>query len=371
MFTTRSDGRVERYLCTFDSIKMKPTYRHNIHIIKMLISNDNEKNPGPQLDSVDKKHLHVCTYNIQGLREFKKLKRFMNFVHKQKFNKNAVINLQETHIVNTDTLKYQWKGEIIQSPGASNSRGVAILFNKEQFDEVISKRKDNEGRFCSFTASKNGRILCFMNVYAPNNHYDSLKFFRTLEEHMLRELDDNSGVSFVISGDLNFVFDSEVDAIGRKTSPQEKKVVEFVKSLMTKFNIIDSYRTMHNWGGYTWGRNNPSYLRSRLDHVLVSALLKENLVQSYSTTTPNESDHSFVYTEIDLGEMDFGPGIKRCNAKLLDDQDILNRVICDLEEKMRQLPNTWNAHQRIDYAKMVVMEIMLNEGKERARAQKK
>jgi exonuclease III len=180
------------------------------------------------------------------------------------------------HITNTDTLKYQWKGEIVQTPGSSNSRGVAILYNKAQFDEIISTRKDNEGRFCGFTASKNGILTCFMNIYAPNNHYDSLKFFQMLEELMFREMDRNSTTNFVISGDFNIVFESDVNLIGRKSSQQEKKVVNYVKNIMTKFNIIESYRALHSWGGFTWGRNNPSYLRSRLDHVLMSATFKAN-----------------------------------------------------------------------------------------------
>ena len=72
-------------LCPHQGMAGKPTYKYNLHKVKQCISNDIEVNPGPILESTNKKHLHVCTYNVQGMKDFKKLKRFFNFLHKQKF----------------------------------------------------------------------------------------------------------------------------------------------------------------------------------------------------------------------------------------------------------------------------------------------
>jgi len=357
-------------LCLNQGWAEKPTYKYNLHKVKQRISNDIEVNPGPILESTNKKHLHVCTYNVQGMKDFKKLKRFFNFLHKQKFISNAVINLQETHIECKTSLKYHWKGDIVQSAGTSNARGVAILYNKNSFDDVISTRETKDGRLCSFTAVKNGIVSCYMNIYVPNNHYDAYRFFQSLEDIMMEELETNTVNNFIISGDFNFVFNPDIDSIGRQTNNQERKVAELVKDIMTKFKIKDSYRLLHHWGGYTWGKNNPTYLRSRLDHILISETLCKSVMQSYTTTMPNESDHYFLYTEIDTNEIEYGPGVKRCNANLLEDETILLTVTKKIQNQMEQIPSGWNPHQRLDYVKMITRNIILEEGKKKAIQQK-
>ncbi len=50
-------------------------------------------------------------------------------------------------------------------------------------------------------------------------------------------------------------------------SRQEKKF--WAKEMMIRFNLIDSYRLQNTWGGFTWGRDNPNYIRSRLDMILM------------------------------------------------------------------------------------------------------
>jgi len=89
---------------------------------------------------------------------------------------------------------------------------------------------------------------------------------------------------------------------------------------MTRLHLTDAYRQKHKWGGFTWGRNNPFYIRSRLDHILISDNIKSDLIQAYTTKGPNESDHSLLYIEIDIKEIKYGPGIKRCNSDLLNDE---------------------------------------------------
>jgi len=68
---------------------------YNFHKLIIVLSNDVETNPGPGNNS---ENLVVATYNVQGCRNIKKLKRLCNQFHKSPFGRNWVFNLQETHL---------------------------------------------------------------------------------------------------------------------------------------------------------------------------------------------------------------------------------------------------------------------------------
>jgi hypothetical protein len=195
---------------------------YNYHKLQIILSNDVEENPGPRsaidtlLEIKNIENHIVLSYNIQGGKDYKKLKRIMNFFLKQKISRKAVINLQETHFHKNDTLEYHWKHGCVQSLTKNNSGGVAILFNKAYYDEILETRNDNEGRFCSFTASKNDRIFSYINLYAPNDHYKSMKFFEETEILINKIKQKYPTTEIIVSGDFNFVFDNNVDAIGRQ-----------------------------------------------------------------------------------------------------------------------------------------------------------
>ena len=55
----------------------------------------------------------------------------------KKFAKRCIINLQETHLTDENNLKYQWKWGSVQSPGSSNSCGVAILYNVKYLLKLV------------------------------------------------------------------------------------------------------------------------------------------------------------------------------------------------------------------------------------------
>ena len=174
----------------------------------------------------------------------------------------------------------------------------------------------------------------------------------------------------MINGDFNVIFDETKDSINRNQSKQEKEVVHLVTQIMTKFKLIDLFRHHNSFGGFTWGRDNPSFLRSRLDHTLVSANLADMSIGSTVTCYPNESDHNLVYSEISLDQISYGPGIVRVNATILDDPDTKTRVLQKLEQEMSNVPLDWSAHMKLDYAKIKLREYMLREGKVKARLHK-
>ena len=196
-----------------------------------------------------------------------------------------------------------------------------------------------------------------------------MSFYLEVDEWLQEAFDFDSTTKFIVSGDFNFVFDIKTDAIGRKQTQQEVKVIDFFKKTCIKFNLIDSFRMVNSHGGcYTWSRNNPMYLRSRLDHIFISKTMSMQLVASNVTPEPHESDHCFLYSEFKLGTIPFGPGILRCNSTLFDCPEIKNEINNELKYHFDDMNTNWDPHLKLDYMKYKLRQIMISKG--RIKAQK-
>ncbi len=345
---------------------MKGDIKKSSEVKLKLILNcgDIETNPGPlDISPINKQNLIIATYNVQGLNNMHKVKRVFNVLNKLEFKNNCIINLQETHLTKSNIFRYHWKGDYVASGGSRASCGVAILFNPSYFDTIISKKVDDDGRFCSFTASKNLEVYHFVNIYAPNNHYESQNFFNSLKQHLDEVNTQHPLANIIISGDFNVVFDPNVDSIGRNQNRQEIKVLEIINQIKILHNLIDTYRSIHKYGGFTWKRNNPTYLRSRLDYILASKNLANKLISSAVSYSFVESDHSFLFTELDIGNVRYGPGIIKCNATILDDEVTRTRIMNNVNKKMNEDTGNYNPHEKLDYYKYLLRVEILKEGK--------
>jgi exonuclease III len=305
-------------------------WERKVKSMLIMLSNDVESNPGPPckgpINIGNTSNLFVLTYNVQGLGNFNKLKRVINYFHKLPFKNNSIINLQETHLTSQNTIKYQWKHGSVQFFGKPNSCGVAILYNENFFDKILGNYSDDSGRFCTLIAEKDNETYLFVNCYAPNNHYESIEFFNMVENYITDINNAYQSINLFISGDLNVIFDKNVDSIGRRQTKQEEKVVGKIKRIKSLFGLKDSYRLLNTYGGFTWEKNNPSFLRSRLDYILASNNIISKLIISQTSNAICESDHSLLISEFQLNNVKYGPGIVRCNATLLDDTEVLEEV---------------------------------------------
>jgi exonuclease III len=321
-----------------------------------------ELNPGP---NPNKNHFTLCSYNVNGIKEFKKLKRVTSFLNKLPFKNNCIINLQETHLTTKEVSKldYQWKWGSCHSASTGASAGVSILYNKLFFDKIYNQYSDNEGRMCSITATKDDETYCFINIYAPNDHVQSLNFLRALNEYILVQVEQDPSLNVIISGDFNLVVDPNVDSIGRNQTKNENIAVNFLKQMMVRFNLVDSYRHLNTWGGFTWGRDNPKYIRSRLDMILLAKSLTNRLVESLTDKSPNESDHCFLSSSLSTSEFKYGKGIQRCNSTLLKKEEIKARIVKNLKNSIEEIPIHWNPHQKLDFVKVKIHDYLLEEGR--------
>jgi hypothetical protein len=354
---------------------VKHNYNHTYLKLRLILSNDVETNPGPTLgkssidkEIIDSNNLFVATYNVRGCKNYHKLKRLTNIFNKLKFKENCVIALQETHLDKNDeqNLKQQWKFNSVQSLANGISGGVAILYNKNYFDEIIETRSDTKGRYCILIAMKNDITYQFINVYTPNDNSDKLEFLKEMEEILWDLKNNEPGSILFITGDFNLVLNPNVDSINRQQSVSEKKAADYLKEIMNKFGLLDNHRTLSEYGGFTWGRNNPNIIRSRLDLILMSKEYRHNLMNT-SVHDLNESDHKLVLTEINIDEIKFGPGIIRANSELLKDPEIKERVKIHIKGIIEGEAYHLNPHEKLDYVKLKLREVLLKEGKIKAK----
>ncbi len=211
------------------------------------------------------------------------------------FKNNCIIYLQETHLNDTESkkLENEWKLGSITSAAINNSGGVAILYNETYFDEIISTYSHPNGRICSFTAKKDDYLLHFLNIYAPNRNVEKMLFFEQIEEHLWETMNDNPNAQIILAGDFNIILNPDTDSINRLNTDTEKKTKDYLLQIMRKFNLVDSYRLNNKYGGFTWGRDNPEYIRSRLDMIWVSKILSTNILTSTIDNSIQESDHKW------------------------------------------------------------------------------
>jgi hypothetical protein len=73
---------------------------------------------------------------------------------------------------------------------------------------------------------------------------------------------------------------------------------------------------------------------------------------------------------MNFDEVEQGPGIRRCNADLLENKECLKRVQEDLLNKLNENTNGWNPHVKLDYAKMNLRNTLIAEGRVKARKDK-
>ena len=389
--TVQSNSKLETQIIifsAFSALKYKPkltdttnclihkaTSYFNLAKILILQSGDIESNPGPKdhafIPLNDPLDLTIFTYNTQGLLDYKKHKRFNAFLHSLPCRDNCIIFLQETHFKADNRLKFLWKNGSHQAFATDASSGTAILYNESFFDKINDKGQDLvNGRWCYIEACKGDDIYLFINIHAPCCKTAAKQFYRDMEILVENKRILNPTLNIIIGGDFNIVFDQAIDSINRAQTNEEKSVLKIVNNIISKFSLTDSYRLKNNWGGYTWGRNNPTYIRSRLDHIFIPSHTARHVTTTNVTKYPNESDHSLLYTAIFSDKIQYGPGIIRCNASLTDSLDTKNEIRQEIIDLINSIDSQIDLFTKWDLIKQGIRNIYLKHGKVMAKANK-
>ena len=180
--------------------------------------------------------LKFASLNLRGLRNENKRRAMFNYLRRPKYD---LICLQETHSNVGDEMlwKAEWGGQIIMSHGTQNSKGVAVLIQKNSRVRVNKITIHEDGHYVLVSLKVNDITMLLVNVYGPNT--DEPQFFDEIIEKIKQY--DEANVMFM--GDFNLALNSLLDrADGGNYSP---KATEKLHIIMDELGLLDAWRVLN------------------------------------------------------------------------------------------------------------------------------
>jgi len=191
-----------------------------------------------------------------------------------------------------------------------------ILINPSLECKIEKCITDKNGRFIILKLSFDEQSIVLVNIYAPNDVQQQLKFFSTLNQ-LLQEFAEEK---ILIAGDFNCAL-SPKDKIGGKSVTRKASVIKQIETLCASHNLRDIWRNINpELSRFTW-RNKSLKIQCRLDYFLISEELC-NLTKTCDILLAPESDHSAISIHIqsDSSAQKKGPGFWKFNTALLEDE---------------------------------------------------
>lgn len=151
--------------------------------------------------------------NVNGLKSRNKRRAIFALIRDGKYD---FALLQETHC--TAELEHiwqsEWGGSMFSSHGASNSRGVLTLLQRNTDIQVTKTFNDDQGRLLLLQIQKEGIPYVVGNVYAPTQDHpnEQLHLMDLLEEQVSLLQPQN----ILIGGDFNVTMDPYLDRSPRR-----------------------------------------------------------------------------------------------------------------------------------------------------------
>ena len=198
--------------------------------------------------------------------------------------------------------------------------GTLILVQRNIPTIIHKTIKDTHGRFLIVDMTVKDQRLVLCSIYAPNE--DKVEFFQTI----FAKIESIEPKSIIIAGDINTALDKQdIKAESTNAMPGHPKCAEFIKEFMFKHNLIDIWRARYpDTQRYTWVKSKPRILMERLDYILLSANLTNEVMDAGIDPT-FKSDHAIPYVMFsDKVTSTKGPGYWKFNTKYLEDPEYLS-----------------------------------------------
>lgn len=262
-------------------------------------------------------NIKILSMNCQGLADIKKRRDVFHYLRSKSF---SVYFLQDVHL-DQKMIKYvkaEWGYTCFFAPYATNSRGVAILFNNNFEFKVEKVTKDQGGNFLYALVTIQGKKYLMINIYGPNR--DDPSFYLELEERVKEFKFDY----LIMGGDWNLVMNFSLDYDNYKHC-NNSKAQEQVETMMSNLELIDIWRDLNpDVKRYTWRRNNPLQ-QSRLDFFLISETLFTDPVEA-DILPGYRTDHSIITLTLNAKSKQQKSGLWKFNSSLLSDKDYVNEI---------------------------------------------
>ena len=271
--------------------------------------------------------IKISSFNVRGINGETKRRDVLDYL---KQSQNNIICLQDIHCGHNqeDIYKSNWEGEMIIASGTSNSRGVAILIEKNFEYTILETKIDPGGNYTALKVRMLDTDISLINIYGPN--IDNPGFYDEIQQI----LDDFQTASIIMCGDWNLVQNQDLDTQNYIRENNTRSRIK-VESLKKQYELVDPWRINYpTKKQYTWFQLNPIKM-SRLDFFLVSSDImslttKTNIIPGY------RSDHSITIIQLKVVEETRGRGFWKFNTSLLQDQkysELIKQIIAENIER--------------------------------------
>ena len=307
----------------------------------------------------------ALSLNVRGLGKPKKRISIFRWL---KQSKSDIIFLQETHTVSkvVNTYKSEWNGPMYCSHGSSNSKGVAILLNKN-FDASLVDTIHNsaDGRILILELCIQGTNFKLINLYAPNNEGEQKAFYLNVK-NLLNKLKITPEDNVLMGGDFNITFNNDLERKGGER--KKSKISEIMEEIALDAELHDIWRVKNpNTKRYTWRQKTPP-IASRLDYWFISDTLHD-FVKNTDIIPSIRSDHSAITLHIHsnpaMTEIN-GKGYWKLNNSIINDEDYVTGI---LEEKNKWLEESdqLDARNKWEYLKYKIRQFSIKLSKCKAK----
>ena len=167
--------------------------------------------------------------NVKGIRSSEKRLKIFEYL-KNNIHYNGFAFLQETHSLTKDDKKWKddFKDPLFFLHGSTNSCGVAIDFCGLKSIHIIDKKSDENGRILIIDAKVNDEKFLLVSISNLNKESEQIKTLDTLK-NLLEDIDNISDKKIILGGDLNLVFDCNLEACGGNPVLKKKSVIKFIE----------------------------------------------------------------------------------------------------------------------------------------------
>ena len=152
--------------------------------------------------------------NVKGIRSSEKRLKIFEYL-KNNIHHNSFVFLQETQSLTQDKKKWKddFKDPLFFLYGSISSCGVGIGFCGFKSLHIIDKKSDENGRILIIDAKVNHEKFLLVNLYTSNTESEQIRTLNTLK-NLLEDIDNISEKKKILGGDLNLVYDCNLEACG-------------------------------------------------------------------------------------------------------------------------------------------------------------
>jgi len=283
----------------------------------------------------------MLSANVNGINDNRKKEAIKEHICKN----SKIIFLQETKIdkhVGIDDLKRIFFGYyMIISPSTGNNGncgGLVTMIKKIDCIKINYASRIITDRYICIDITVAGSRFRLINIYAPNDGYERIRFFHEFE-HLL---DTNKYI--IMGGDFNCIDSINLDRMGGSNKEANVKNTlrgsEVLKRYKLSHDIIDVFRTRNpdiKAVTFTNGK-----MGSRLDKFYISASRCENVTKMNIEPNPF-SDHDAISMTIKFNQIELSrEKIWKCNVEVLREpklKGIINELVGKID---RENDNWWD-----------------------------